>query len=107
MEMRGDFASLTARLPFDRYAGSQNLETDSDEILVIGDLAERSLAETALDEERVAARRRRIQDFRHTTRERRVKIGQEAEKEFGRKVYWGARCVPPHPGERPRGLADS
>ena len=84
--------SASERLPPDWYVGPPELETDSDEVFVIGELTEPSLAETASDEDRETARRSRIQGFRETTRERRVKIAQEAEREFGRKVSWGARC---------------
>ncbi len=34
----------------------------------------------------------RIKRFREETRARRVEIASEAERKFGRKVAWGARC---------------
>jgi hypothetical protein len=43
-------------------------------------------------ETRDAARRARIQGFREDTRALRMRIADEAEARFARKVAWGARC---------------
>src|SRR5579872_5752538 len=40
----------------------------------------------------VAAAEGRIKRFREDTRARRIEIAREAERKFGRKVAWGARC---------------
>lgn len=39
-----------------------------------------------------AAAEGRIRRFREETRSRRIEIAREAERRFGRKVAWGARC---------------
>jgi hypothetical protein len=39
-----------------------------------------------------AAEQGRIARFREQTREERIRIAREAERQFGRKVAWGARC---------------
>lgn len=65
---------------------------DDDEILVVGTLAEPpagdDVGEAALD----AARDAHVRAFREDTRERRIEIASKAERLFGRKVSWGARC---------------
>jgi hypothetical protein len=49
------------------------------------------LAEGTSAEGRSAARVARILRFREETRDDRVRIAREAERQFGRKVAWGAR----------------
>lgn len=69
---------------------------DKDEILVIGTLRTPELsgphdgADDA-DGRRVAASAR-INGFREDTRDRRIRIANEAEHLFGKKVSWCARC---------------
>ncbi len=58
----------------------------------MGDLAEPDYPEGADDAATATARRARIQRFREDTRDRRMKIADEAEHRTGRKVAWGARC---------------
>ena len=48
-------------------------------------------ARVATDAESAAAEGR-IKRFREDTRARRIEIAREAERKFGRKVAWGARC---------------
>lgn len=88
-ELRGWFAG---RLPDDWFTGPAEISADRDEILVVGTLAEPGLEADATDEARTAARAARIEGFREDTRARRIRIAQEAEHRFGRKVSWGARC---------------
>jgi hypothetical protein len=67
---------------------------DKDEILVLGTLATPALggeADEDPDSRRVAASAR-INGFREDTRDRRVRIADEAEHLFGKKVSWGCRC---------------
>ncbi len=66
---------------------------DKDEILVLGTLATPKLSsgEDGGDARRVAASAR-INGFREDTRDRRIRIADEAEHLFGRKVSWGCRC---------------
>lgn len=88
-ELTGWFAG---RVPDDLFAGAPTISGDRDEILIVGDIAEPELAADASDAARAAARSARIGRFREETRERRMGVASEAERLFGRKVSWGARC---------------
>ncbi|HET9723781.1 MAG TPA: hypothetical protein VFR44_08055 [Actinomycetota bacterium] len=88
-ELSGWFAG---RLPADWFTGPIEVTADRDEILVIGTLAEADLPEDATPEAVEAARAARIDGFREDTRSHRIRIAQEAEHRFARKVSWGARC---------------
>jgi hypothetical protein len=59
---------------------------------VVGTLAEPELPADAGPETRKAALQARIQGFREDTRGQRMRIADEAERRFGRKVSWGAAC---------------
>src|ERR1700738_1693750 len=83
---------FTSRLPAAWFAGPPEVTSDSEEILVIGDLPDVELAGGTSAEARAAARVARIDRFREETRDERVKIAREAERRFRRKVAWGARC---------------
>jgi hypothetical protein len=83
---------FVARLPKTWFAGSPEVTSDSEEILVIGELPDVELAPGTAPEAREAARVARIDRYREETREERVKIAREAERRFRRKVAWGARC---------------
>ncbi|MDQ2959973.1 MAG: hypothetical protein M3R48_02850 [Candidatus Dormibacteraeota bacterium] len=88
-ELSGWFAG---RIPDDLYAGAPTITGDRDEILIVGDIPEPELAADATDATKAAARSARISRFREDTRERRIGVASEAERLFGRKVSWGARC---------------
>lgn len=88
-ELSGWFAG---RLPSEWFTGPVEVTADRDEILVIGTLAEPDLPEDATPETVEAAREARIDGFREDTRGHRIRIAQEAEHRFARKVSWGARC---------------
>jgi len=60
------------------------VDTDAEEILIVGPLDESGLAD-----DDAAVRHARVQRFRAETREQRMRIAQEAESRFGRKVAWG------------------
>jgi len=83
---------FTSRLPAAWFAGPPEVTSDSEEILVIGELPDVELAGGTSPEARAAARVARIDRFRGETRDERVKIAREAERRFRRKVAWGARC---------------
>ena len=83
---------FTGRLPDAWFTGSPEVTYDRDEILVLGTLAEPKQAKEADAEERRAALGARLQGFREDTRQQRMRIADEAEQRFGRKVAWGARC---------------
>src|SRR5438094_7675931 len=88
-ELKGWFAG---RLPKDWFTGAPEVRADRDEIWIIGTLADVQLPGDAGPEAANAARSGRIKQFREDTRELRMQISEEAEKRFGRKVSWGARC---------------
>jgi hypothetical protein len=88
-ELGGWFAG---RVPVDWFEAAPGVVADRDEILVTGTLAEPPLPEGADEDAAAAAREARIAGFREDTRARRMKIADEAERRFGRKVSWAARC---------------
>ena len=88
-ELQGWFAG---RLPADWFAGAPTVEADRDEILVVGALAEPDLPSDASSDAVAAARASRISGFREDTRGHRMRIAEEAQHRFGRRVSWGASC---------------
>jgi hypothetical protein len=88
-ELSGWFAG---RIPDDLFAGPPTITGDRDEILIVGTVAEPELPADANEAARAAARSARIARFRDETRDRRIAVAAEAERLFGRKVSWGARC---------------
>lgn len=83
---------FAGRIPDEWFAGPPEVTSDREEILVVGTLPDPDIGADATPEAASAARRARIQGFREDTRERRIRIAQEAEHRFGRKVSWGAQC---------------
>jgi hypothetical protein len=79
-------------MPDTWFAGPPDVTVDREEILVVGPLAEPDLGADADDGARAAARAARIQGFREDTRQHRMRIADEAEARFGRKVAWAAVC---------------
>ena len=77
--IRGWFAG---RLPDDWFVGAPEISVDRDEILVVGTLAEPGLDALAS----------RIDGFREDTRGQRMRVADEAQRRFERKVSWGAQC---------------
>ena len=88
-KLQGWFAG---RLPDAWFVGPPEVTYDREEILVVGKLAEPEVGEGAGDEARSEAQLARITGFREETRQARMRIADEAELRFGRKVAWGARC---------------
>jgi hypothetical protein len=88
-ELKGWFAG---RIPKDWFSDAPEVRADRDEIWVIGTLADVPLPADAGPEAANAARSGRIKQFREDTRDLRMQISEEAERRFGRKVSWGARC---------------
>jgi hypothetical protein len=88
-ELQGWFAG---RLPADWFVGAPTVEADRDEILVVGTLAEPELPSDASADAVAAARASRIAGYREDTRGQRMRIADEAQHRFGRKVSWGASC---------------
>jgi hypothetical protein len=88
-ELAGWFAG---RLPDEWFEGPPEVASDRDEIVVVGRLPDVDLGADAGEEAASAARLARIKRFREDTRAARMKIADEAERIFGRKVAWGAEC---------------
>ena len=88
-ELSGWFAG---RLPSDWFVGAPTVSADREEILVVGTLADPDLPSDVTAEAAAAARAARIDGFREDTRERRMRIADEAQHRFGRRVSWGAGC---------------
>jgi len=74
------------RLPDEWFTEPAEVIVDREEIMVVGTLAEPESDDAG------AAADGRIKRFREDTRARRIEIAREAERKFGRKVAWGARC---------------
>lgn len=87
--IKGWFAG---QIPDEWFSGPIEVTMDREEILVVGPLPEPKVEEDATDETKASAARARISRFREDTREARIRIAEEAEERFGRKVSWGATC---------------
>jgi len=83
---------FASRVPEGWFTGPPNVAADGEEILVTGTLPDVELARGTASDGRAAARVARIERFREETREDRVRIAREAERKYGRKVAWAARC---------------
>jgi hypothetical protein len=88
-ELSGWFAG---RIPDDLFSGPPTITGDRDEILIVGSVPEPELPADANEAARAAARAARIARFRDETRDSRIGVASDAERLFGRKVSWGARC---------------
>jgi len=83
-------AWFTGRLPADWFTSAPSIETDREEITVIGEVAAPEYPANADDAAQRAADAGRIGLFREQTRDARMRISDEAEARYGRKVAWGA-----------------
>ena len=83
---------FAARIPKGWFVGPPEVTSDGEEILVVGTLPDVELAGGTSDQGRSAAQVARILRFREETRDDRIRIAREAERQFRRKVAWGARC---------------
>ena len=88
-ELGGWFAG---RIPDDWFEGAPEVTADREEIMVTGRLPEPELPSDAGAETREAALAARISRFREDTRSARMRIADEAQRRFRRKVSWGASC---------------
>jgi hypothetical protein len=88
-EVKGWFAG---RVPQGWFTGPPEIQTDREEILIVGALPDVELGKGAGADAIRAARAGRIKQHREDTREARMAIAREAEHRFRRKVSWGAVC---------------
>jgi len=83
---------LAGRIPQGWFTGPPEIQTDREEILIVGTLPDVELGKGAGADAIRAARAGRIKQHREDTREARMAIAREAEHRFRRKVSWGAAC---------------
>jgi hypothetical protein len=79
-------AWFAGRLPDEWFTEPAQVTVDREEITIIGTLAVPEAEDAAV------AAEGRIKRYREDTRARRIEMAREAERKFGRKVAWGARC---------------
>lgn len=87
-------AWFAGRLPDDWFEGPPDIQVDRDEIVVVGSLADVEIDADSGEAARESARLARIARWREETRGPRIRIAQEAERRYRRKVSWGASCGP-------------
>src|SRR5215210_5162625 len=87
-EVRGWVAG---RIPDGWFTGAPDVTVDREELLIVGTLADVELEGEATPAATSAARSARASRFREETRAQRMRIADEAEHRFGRKVSWGVR----------------
>jgi hypothetical protein len=85
-------AWITGAVPEGWFSEPPEVVVDRDEIAIFGKLPDPQLAEGASDADRAAAEAGRISQHREDTRDRRIKIAQQVEHRYQRKVAWGAVC---------------
>jgi hypothetical protein len=85
-------AWITGAVPDDWFTAAPEVVVDRDEILIVGTLAAPRQDAEVNDAERAAAERGRISTFREETRERRIRVAQQIEHRYRRKVSWGVVC---------------
>jgi hypothetical protein len=83
---------LAGRLPDEWFDGAPEVTVDKDEILIVGKVAAPEVAADSDEAAPRAAEEGRIKRFREDTREKRMQIADEAQRQFGRNVAWGAAC---------------
>jgi len=83
---------FAGRIPAEWFLGPPTVTVDREEIMVVGTLSEPDLPADAGPGAREAALAARVSGFREDTRGKRMRIADEAQRRFGRKVSWGASC---------------
>ena len=87
--LHGFFAG---QVPDGWFIAAPTVTFDNDEILVVGELKAPDVDADAGPDTRAAAEAARIERFREDTREQRMRIADEAQHRFRRRVSWGAVC---------------
>ena len=88
---------FAGRVPGGWFSGDPTVVVDREEITLIGRLAEPEGSESPESEARASGRAAR---FREETRPERMRIADEAEDRYGRKVSWGVEVGPAGSTER-------
>jgi hypothetical protein len=81
---------VRAAVPSDWFTAPPEVVIDRDEIVIVGTISAPVVSASATDAERAAAEQSRITGFRESSRDRRVRLGQQLEHRYRRKVAWGA-----------------
>ncbi|HUP86613.1 MAG TPA: hypothetical protein VM143_13175 [Acidimicrobiales bacterium] len=87
-------AWLRGRIPDGWFLAPPEITVDREELLIIGTVADVELEDGAsapTPAARAAARSARTSRFREETRAPRMRIAEEAEHRFAKKVSWGTR----------------
>jgi hypothetical protein len=84
-------AWFSGRLPQDWASGPIEVVGDRDELIVTIPLSEPVVGDDATEEAKATAREARISGFREDSRDKRMKIANEAQRRFGRTVSWAAK----------------
>jgi len=83
---------FVGQLPDGWFGAPPSVSFDNDEILVVGELPRPDLGDEPADGARAAAELARIDRFREDTRDVRMRVAEQAQQRYGRKVSWGALC---------------
>jgi hypothetical protein len=83
---------ITGAIPDGMFSGPPEVVIDRDEIIIWGRLSAPELAAASTAADRAAAETGRINQHREDTRDHRIRIAQQVEHRYRRKVSWGARC---------------
>ena len=83
-------AWIAGAVPDGWFTEPPKVTIDRDEVMIIGRLPEPQLGADATDADRGSAEQGRIAQHREDTREQRIKIAQQVEHRWRRKVSWGA-----------------
>jgi hypothetical protein len=82
-------AWIGGALPSDWFTEAPEVTIDRDEIAIVGTLAPPPVPDGASEADQAAAEQGRIAAFREDTRDRRVRLAQQMEHRYRRKVAWG------------------
>jgi hypothetical protein len=88
-KLHGWFAG---QVPDTWFTAAPTVTFDNDEILVVGQLKSPDVDSDAGPDGQRAAETARIERFREDSREQRMRIAEEAQHKFRRRVSWGASC---------------
>jgi hypothetical protein len=88
-KLHGWFAG---QVPDGWFTGPPTVTFDNDEILVVGPVKSPEVGADVGPDGQAAAEAARIERFREETREQRMRIAEEAQHRFRRRVSWGATC---------------
>ena len=86
-------AWVVGRIPDGWFVGQPEVTVDREELLIVGELADVELESDATPAATSAARSARTSRFREESRGKRMRIADEAEHRFGRRVSWGSRIA--------------